>query len=356
MNGETGETMSVFAGAAFWDKAASESRTQGLFRLDESDAWQAVTNGLPEAVEIRCIAMRGTDTIYVGTQVGPYRSSDGGESWELMALPASPGDDTVTWSILPLDDGGLLVGTQGTLIYRSDDDGASWRLLDVPTPNGAVRMGFPMRVIRLVADPSNQKEIYAGLEVGGVVRSLDGGETWTDISAGLMNYAGETFFKSRIGTDQDQEGMMDLHSLAISPAAPGTVFLANRMGLFKSTDKGESWNWMNIGRFSPLSYARDIIVSPHDPNTLYAALSIAALSSRGSLYRSTDLGETWHRFDSGVTIESTLMNIGPSGSNPDSVYCGARQGQIFGTDDGGETWRTLPLPPGVAGVYAVACN
>ena len=59
--------MSVFAGAAFWDKAASESRTQGLFRLDDSDAWQAVTNGLPEAVEVRCIAMRGTDTMYVGT-------------------------------------------------------------------------------------------------------------------------------------------------------------------------------------------------------------------------------------------------------------------------------------------------
>lgn len=343
----------VYAGAAFWDKAASGTRTQGLFRLD-GDAWQAVTEGLPEPVEIRCIAMRG-DTVYVGTQNGPYRSTDGGASWSPMELPASPGDDTVTWSILPLDDGGLLVGTQGTLIYRSDDDGASWRLFDVPTPNGAVQMGFPMRVIRLVADPSNQKEIYAGLEVGGVVRSLDGGESWTDISSGLMNYAKETFFKSRIGTDQDQEGMMDLHSLTISPAAPGTVFLANRMGLFKSTDKGDSWDWMNIGRFSPLSYARDIIVSPHDPNTLYAALSIAALSNRGSLFRSTDLGNSWHRFDKDVSIESTLMNIGPSASNPEQVYCGARQGQVFGTEDGGESWRTLPLPAGVSGVYAVAC-
>lgn len=53
----------VFAGAAFWDKAASGKRTQGLFRLD-GDNWQAVTGGLPDAVEIRCIAMRGTDTIY----------------------------------------------------------------------------------------------------------------------------------------------------------------------------------------------------------------------------------------------------------------------------------------------------
>ena len=348
--------MSVFAGAAFWDKAASETRTQGLFRLDDTGTWHALTNGLPDAGEVRCIAMRGTDSIYVGTQNGPFRSTDGGASWQLLELPASPGVDTVTWSILTLDDGGLLVGTQGTLIYRSDDDGVSWRLLEVPRPSGAVQMGFPLRVIRLTADPSNPKEIYAGLEVGGVVRSLDGGESWTDISAGLMEYVKKDAFKSRIGTDEDQEGMMDSHSLAISPAKPGNVFLANRMGLFRSPDKGDSWEFMDVGRFSPLTYARDIIVSPHDPHMLYAALSVAALSDEGSLYRSTDLGETWHRFDKGVSMESTLMNIGPSASSPNRVYCGARQGQIFGTEDGGENWRTLPLPAGVAGVYAVACS
>jgi photosystem II stability/assembly factor-like uncharacterized protein len=345
---------SVFAGAAFWDKAASGTRTQGLFGLDAgSGEWHSVTGGLPDPVEVRCIARRDADTIYVGTQVGPYRSMDGGRSWRLLELPGSPGPDTVVWSILPLDDGGLLVGTQGTLIYRSDDEGASWRLLDVPLPTGAVQMGFPLRVIRLTADPSNPKEIYAGLEVGGVVRSLDGGETWSDISAGLMEYVEQDEFKSRIGTDQDQEGMMDTHSIAISPVRPGTVFLANRMGLFRSPDKGDSWEFMDVGRFSPLTYARDVIVSPHDPNTLFAALSIAALSDEGSLYRSTDLGETWTRFDKGVSMESTLMNIGPSPSSPDRVYCAARQGQVFGTEDGGATWRTLPLPAGVSGVYAV---
>src|SRR5207237_94822 len=84
---------------------------------------------------------------------------------------------------------------------------------------------------------------------------------------------------------------------------PGTVFLATRMGLFCSPDRGKSWQEMEIWRFSPLAYARDIQVAPHDPNTLYAALSSAALGKNGSLYRSQDLGQTWRRFDHGVTVK-----------------------------------------------------
>jgi len=49
---------------------------------------------------------------------------------------------------------------------------------------------------------------------------------------------------------------------------------------------------MEIGRFSPLTYARDVQVSPHNARTLVAALSPAARSKDGSLYRSDDLGET----------------------------------------------------------------
>ena len=219
-----------------------------------------------------------------------------------------------------------------------------------------VKMGFPMRVIRLALDPSNPDEIYAGLEVGGVIRSLDGGDTWTDCSAGLLELAGRDHLKSRIGSDTDIEGMMDSHALAVSPTYRGTVILANRMGLFRSTDKGDTWEEMGIGRFSDLTYARDVQVFPHDPNTLLAALSIAAVSDAGSLYRSGDFGETWERFDHDVSINSTLMIIAVSKQSPDRVYCAARRGQVFGTEDGGANWREAPLPDGVEGVYALACT
>ena len=342
----------VLVGAGYWDGAPDGVATRGLYHLSpESGEWSSVTGGLPENVEVRGMAVRGS-TLFAGTQFGPCRSTDVGRSWTLMALP---GTERVVWSIMPVGEATLYVGTQGTSIYKSDDDGETWRLLSVPTPGGMVRMGFPTRVIRLAHDPANEQEIYAGLEVGGVVRSLDGGETWTDCSAHLIELSQQDHLRSRIGSDTDAEGMLDSHALVVSAARPGTVILANRMGLFRSADKGDHWSPIDIARYSELTYARDLKVSPHDPNTLLAAFSISADSLRGSLYRSQDLGESWTRFDHGVSIESTLMTIAASNETPDRVYCAARRGQVFGTEDGGESWREFPLPDGVQGIYALAC-
>ncbi len=126
-------------------------------------------------------------------------------------------------------------------------------------------MNFPCRVTRLAIDPSNPDEIYAGLEVDGVLRSRDRGETWEDIGDDLVKLAERPHLKSRIASDTENEGMLDTHALTVSSALPGTVFLAVRMGLFRSADRGQTWQDMEIGRFSPLTYARDVVVSPHNP-------------------------------------------------------------------------------------------
>jgi len=142
----------------------------------------------------------------------------------------------------------------------------------------------------------------------------------------------------------------------VSAARPGTVFLALRMGLFQSDDRGRTWRDMEVGRFSPLTYGRDVRVSPHDPRTLYACLSPAARSEDGSLYRSEDLGETWKRFDHGVKAESTMMAVALHPRDADRVYCVSRTGQVFGTEDAGRSWRESRLPEGVGDVYAIACG
>lgn len=346
----------VYVGAAPYYGARKDAVTDGLYRLDTGRGrWDKLTLGLPDGVEARCLALAPgvKEVIYVGTQQGPYRSADSGDSWSQLKLP---GKEQLVWSILvdPGDAQTIYVGTQHTTMYRSRNGGQNWTELSPPAPNGMVRMSFPCRVIRLALDPADPRQLYAALEVGGVLHSRDGGDSWRGCNEGLLEFTREPRLRSRIVSDTESEGMMDSHALEVSPAKPGTVFLANRMGLFRSGDRGAHWQEIGIGHFSRLTYARDIKVSHHDPRTMYAALSLAAVSDQGSLYRSRDLGETWQRFDHDVAMTSTLMIISESAANPDRVYCATRKGQVFGTEDGGKRWREYRLPDGVEGVYALA--
>ena len=346
----------VYAGAAAWIAAKPGVPTGGLFRLDpQVGKWENLTKGLPDKVEARCIAVQPGSplTVYVGTQDGPYKSTDGGDTWKQLKLP---GKEKLVWTIHihPQDPKTIYVGTQGTTMYRTRDGGESWTELAPPEPKGMVRMSFPCRVIRMALDPTNPSEVYTGLEVGGVMRSKDSGDRWEGCNDGLLEFTKEARLRSKIVSDTENEGMMDTHALAVSSAKPGQIFLANRMGLFTSEDKGAHWQEMGIARFSPLTYARDVKVSRHDPKTLYAALSVAAVSDEGSLYRSKDLGQSWQRFDHDVAMKSTLMIIAESPHKAERVYCATRRGQVFGTEDGGKSWKEYQLPDGLEGVYGLA--
>ena len=90
----------VYAGAAPWSGASPTDQPGGLFRQAiGSHEWQLLSNGLPPKAEIRAIAIhpQNSQIIYIGTQDGPYRSSDGGGHWERLNLPDS---GRVIWSIL----------------------------------------------------------------------------------------------------------------------------------------------------------------------------------------------------------------------------------------------------------------
>ncbi len=343
----------VYVGAARFSSGA----VGGIFRRTAAGGgWEQLTKGLPEGASVQAITVHpaNPDVIYVGTWTGPYRSTDRGERWERLGFPD---DGTQVWSILvhPGNPRILYAGTSPVGVYRSDDGGDTWRRLSNATLPERVKMSFACRVMRLAADPARPDEVYATLEVGGVMRSLDGGASWEDCSAGLLELAQRPHLKSKIQSDTESEGMLDGHALCVSAARAGTVFLAVRMGLFRSADRGGSWQDMEVGRFSPLTYARDIRVSPHDPRMLYACLSPAARSEDGSLYRSPDLGETWTRVDHGIKAEATMMAVGLHPRDPDQIHCVSRSGQVFGSLDGGRSWREHRLPEGVKDVYAIAC-
>jgi BNR/Asp-box repeat len=347
----------IYAGAAHGTAEVPDRAEGGMYRMTIGDAsWERLDAGLPEGIGVRAIAVHPRDArvIYAGTSIGPYRSTDGGDTWRPLAFS---GPEREVWSLLfhPRTPEVMYAGTAPVAVYRSRDGGDSWTRLERLRAPGRVAMSFPCRVTRLAADPGAPDELYAGLEVDGVMRSLDGGESWDDVSHDLVKLAERPHLRSRIVSDTEIEGMMDSHALCVSGALPGTVFLATRMGLFRSSDRGSTWEDMEIGRFSPLTYARDVQVSPHDPRTLYTCLSPAARSEEGSLYRSDDLGQSWGRVDRRIKARATMMALALHPRDPHQVYCASRCGQVFGTQDGGKTWQEWPLPEGVGDVYTVGC-
>ena len=349
----------IFAGAGHSVSATGARLRGGLFRRNAGEGdWEALSAGLPGNVEVRAIAVHPHDrnVIYVGTQDGPYRSTDGGDRWERVGFPDR---GAVIWSLgfHPTRPQVMYAGTAPVALYRSEDGGDTWRRLSAKSPALCEKAGFDTRTVRITVDPGRPDDVYAALEVSGVIRSSDGGESWTDVSAALIKLAAEPHLKSSVGGRAcgDCEGMLDSHALAVSGAAPGTAFLAIRMGLFRSDDRGATWYDTRIGRFSPLTYCRDVIVSPHDPRVMYACLSQAAFSTDGSLYRSDDIGVSWRRVDRGIKAESTVMAVCVHPRDPARVYCIARGGQVFGTEDSGASWQEYRLPRCVEDAYTVAC-
>jgi photosystem II stability/assembly factor-like uncharacterized protein len=344
----------IYVGVAGYVGRPEEEGAVGVFRRSAAGGeWQHVLKDL----ETHSVYVHPTDpnVVFAGTVDGVWRSSDRGATFQRTNFPDQRKQ---IWCFLTdsRDSRRMYAGGSPVDVYRSDDTGQSWRRLPNPGVKDRATAPFAVRVMRMVQHPTRPDEIYAALEVNGVIRTTNGGETWEDCSPDLIRLSELPHLKSKIVTDTFAEGMLDGHAITISPADPDAVVLACRMGLFRSGDKGKSWQDMEMKRFSPITYGRDVKVSPQDPKTMYAALSVAAASKDGGIYRSQDAGKTWKRFDK-VQVHGTIMSVGLHQTDPKQVYIGARyQGEVFGTQDGGETWSAIPLPGPVKDIYAVACG
>jgi photosystem II stability/assembly factor-like uncharacterized protein len=344
----------VFAGVGGYYGTKDKSGKAGVFRRDAAASdWDYVLKDL-EAFTV-FVHPRDPRLVFAGTADGVYRSTDHGATFKRASFP----DQKVqVWSFMvdPADPKRMLAGGSPVAVYKSSDSGETWtRAPNLNLPVHA-KMPFNCRVMRFAARPNKPGEIYAVLEVSGVMRSTDGGETWSDCSDHLIKLSEqEPRLRSKLVSDTEAEGMLDGHAICTSAADPDGVIIACRMGLFRSKDQGKTWDDLRVDRYSPFTYGRDVRVSPQEPGTIYACLSVAASSTDGALYRSQDVGKTWQRFDK-VQPHGTLMSVSLHPSDPKQVYIAARYGEVFGTEDGGNTWRETPLPSDVQHIYALSCG
>jgi photosystem II stability/assembly factor-like uncharacterized protein len=292
----------------------------------------------------QCVAVDPHDPgrIFAGTfDRGLWRSRDGGETWTQMGDGAQGIAQARVLSVAvspahrPGGVSAVFAGTEPSLLYRSEDDGATWHASSqLPELPSATTWSFPPRPwthhVRWIAPHHTDSGLlFAGIELGGVMRSRDGGETWEDRKPGSYH---------------------DSHALLTHPLAPGRVYEAAGEGVARSDDAGDTWQPVDAGK--ALGYTVGLAADPADPDLWY----VSAASGPRAAYRvDGNAGAALYR----KRGDAPWQPLGGEGSGlphpmprmaialltfpdrPNTLLAGLVNGELHLSDDAGESWRAL---------------
>jgi photosystem II stability/assembly factor-like uncharacterized protein len=297
-----------------------------MMSADDGESWTRA--GVRQGMHSDCIVRmlradaRSPEIVYAGTDFGLYRSDDGGATWRLLENPMK---GSVVWSmgIDPVDPSVMFAGT-GTPstpgIFRSTDGGRSWGKLRVDIADECPNVGVP-RPTGIAVDPTNDRNVWVGLEVDGVRYSTDGGETWSKLNGQIRN--------------------QDVHNVLVIEGPPKTVFTVVNDDIWRSTDDGKSWQAARAREIFPWHYPRGIAVKPGDPRTVFLTLGDSTPGRIGTVVRSRDAGVTWETLKFPVPPNSAVWTVTISEAAPETMFAASRYGYLYRSDDGGDSWRKL---------------
>jgi len=329
----------VYAGLA-GDTDPGRFVSFGLYRSCDDGPWERIDRSWPSPPRVHAIATDPdrSGRVTIGTEGGIFRSEDRGDTWRRLPAPA-PG--LAVWSLFrhPTEVDVMYAGYEPSAILRTDDDGTTWRSLPVGDTFPDVTAHMPKRVTGIAVDPGNPGDIYASLEIGGLLCSRDGGMTFAAAIDGLYVV----------------EDAVDLHAVAVSGAHPGLVTVTTRVGAFQSADRGAHWRKLAVPALREKgSYCRALAYSPSRPDTLYVGAGNDFDGDRSALFVSEDGGGAWRSVELPGPMKSTVFGIAVNRRHPDRIYCSTKYGGVFGSADGGETWRLNELPVGAGHVFSLA--
>ena len=167
----------------------------------------------------------------------------------------------------------------------------------------------------LDASANEPEHLYAAIEVGGTLRSIDGGEHWENLSHGqYLN-----------------DDAVDMHGVLVSRWRPGTVFGIGRAGMFHSSDGGDHWRHVKLAPLNSKGqiYCRDIREVPGNPRKLWVAAGANFQSDLGVPLYSADGGDNWTRVDLGVTPRHTMFKLAFDERHPSRMSCASNGGEVY---------------------------
>lgn len=270
-------------------------------------------------------------------------------------------------------------GTHGDGVWRSDDGGRSWRAA-----------GLEGRVVTALApSPDDPDTVYAGLKPAAVAVTRDAGGGWTEVE-GFRRIRGRRLWFS----PAEPPGTAYVQGLAVASGDPDTVVAGMEFGaVVRSTDGGRSWSGHRKGAIRdchslafhatdrryvyeggagfprrPCAVSRDAgetwsspagnergygwacAADPGDPDTIYCSAASGPGRAHGAgpadahIYRSTG-GGPWLRLAGGLPdpLDAMPYALLTDPSAPGHVYAGLADGRVFFTGDRGEHWTHLDL-------------
>jgi len=315
----------------------------GLWRTQNAGAsWTPIfDNEGTYAIGVVEIAPSDENTIWVGTGEnnaqrsvafgdGVYKSSDGGRTWKNMGLKES-GHISQIW-IHPEDADTVLVAAQGPLwseggdrgLFKTTDGGETWTtLLTLDEHTGINEFVVDPNDFDTIVASSYQRRRHVWVLINGgpgsgIHRTTDGGETWSEVTAGLP---------------KDDIGRI---GLAAAPSAPNMIYAIieaqpDEQGVYRSTDFGQNWEKRSGHMTTSPQYYNEIVVDPKDANVLYSLDTFSKRSIDGGK-TFTDLSAA-HRH-----VDDHALWINPD--NTSHLIIGG-DGGIYESWDGGNLWRHM---------------
>jgi photosystem II stability/assembly factor-like uncharacterized protein len=300
----------------------------GIARLAEDGDSCTVALSL-EGSGAQCLAVdpADPDLLYAGLREGGvHRSADGGRTWIDCELP----EPAVFSLAVSAADRAVYAGVEPSRLFRSEDHGETWSALDalLGLPSRP-RWSFPPRPwtshVRWIApSPHDARLLLVGIELGGLMRSSDGGLSWEDHRPGAQP---------------------DVHSLAWHQRTPGRAYEAGGGGAAFSTDGGENWRPADEGR--DRHYTWSVAVDPDDADRWYVSASTGPRAAHGGgdpqarIYRRRG-GEPWQPLAGGLPDPLPAMAYALLATDG-HLFAGLADGQIWESPDGGESWSSLRL-------------
>ena len=276
--------------------------------------------------------------LLVASRAGVYETDDGGARWRL-ALEGVDARAAVFDA-----DGTVYVGTYPAGVRRRAPEGefeVLEALRELPTYGSWSFPGAPhLPLVRGIAvSPQRTGTVYAGVEVGGVMGSVDRGDSWAELREGLQP---------------------DVHSVACVLGPADRLYAATGVGFYRSQDAGASWETACEGLDE--LYSVPLAVHPGEPGTVFTSAARSRPrtwrtrdeGAEAKIYRSTDGAATWEAVMDGLpdTLVAAVDALAVDGEG--TVYAGLSDGRVLVGPSLAESWSVLAEGLGKVTALAVA--